>query len=437
MRLTNITHARLPEGRLSSCTVPVTRTGRRLPVSFDQGMHVGAGSRPGTWMGVALELPAPVLHEDLGRAWAGVVARHHTLRTVFSTGDDGGVRLHEARDAAQPLWARHDVGPAGTRAALQELVDGACAPLARPSHRLCLVEPPDGPVVVVLAADHAHVDAWSLPVLARDLLDALADVRAGRPPGTDRPPAASFAEHTRELAARPAAPARVAQRWGRILADGGGTMPVFPLPLGDLAHPAPETVTTREVLGARALARLEARAEALGVRLLALLVSVLTRATLELAGRPLRAVLPVHSRTDPRWRDAVGWFITNSVLECADADPRAGRAAVREALELGSHALEPILRPHGGMPVPAGMFMLSYMDYRRLPVSLPAELRAQHVSASAPTTGVQVWFVVGADGLHLRARFPGTPAARSSVEAWLTAVGEGLRAEASATPRER
>ncbi|OLT07252.1 hypothetical protein BJF77_03000 [Kocuria sp. CNJ-770] len=214
-------------------------------------------------------------------------------------------------------------------------------------------------------------------------------------------------------------------------------MPVFPLPLGDLAHPAPETVTTREVLGARALARLEARAEALGVRLLALLVSVLTRATLEPAGRPLRAVLPVHSRTDPRWRDAVGWFITNSVLECADADPRAGRAAVREALELGSHALEPILRPHGGMPVPAGMFMLSYMDYRRLPVSLPAELRAQHVSASAPTTGVQVWFVVGADGLHLRARFPGTPAARSSVEAWLTAVGEGLRAEASAAPRER
>jgi hypothetical protein len=208
-------------------------------------------------------------------------------------------------------------------------------------------------------------------------------------------------------------------------------MPVFPLPLGELGVPVPEIVTTREVLDAPGLARLEARADGLGVRPLVLLVSVLTRTTLELAGGPLRAVLPVHSRTDPRWRDAVGWFITNSVLECADPDPRACRAAVREALELGSHALEPILRPHGGMPVPPGMFMLSYMDYRRLPVSLPPELQAQHVSASAPTTGVQVWFVAAETGLHLRARAPDTPEARSPVEAWLAAVDEGLRAEAS------
>lgn len=431
MRLTNITHARLPEGRLSSCTVPAAGTGRPLPVSFDQGMHVGAGPRPGSWMAVAVELSAPATAAQLGGAWAGVVERHHTLRTVFSTDDDGRVRLHEIADAVRPVWTRHEVGAAGTRAALQSVVDGACSPLARPSHRLCLIEPADGPPVVVLAADHAHLDAWSLPLLARDLLDGLGDLRAGRPVGAGRAPAASFAEHTRELAARPAAPQHVVRRWARILADGGGVLPVFPLPLGDLGVPAPEAVTTRDVLDADGLARLEARADEVRVRLLDLVVSVLTRATADLAGRPLRAVLPVHSRTEPRWRDAVGWFITNSVLECPDPDPQACRAAVRETLELGSHALEPILRPHGGMPVPPGMFMLSYLDYRRLPATLAPELRAQHISASAPTTGVQVWFVVGDGGLHLRARCPDTAQARSSVEAWLDAVGEGLRAEAS------
>ncbi|WP_298589828.1 condensation domain-containing protein [uncultured Kocuria sp.] len=430
MRLTSITHARLPEGRLSSCTVPATGTGRPLPVSFDQGMHVGAGARPGSWMAVAVELSAPVTGAELGAAWAGVVERHHTLRTVFSAGEDGRVRLHEIADPVQPVWTRHEVGAEGTRAALQTVADDACSPLARPSHRLCLIEPADGPVVVVLAADHAHVDAWSLPLLARDLLDGLDDLRAGRPVGADRAPAASFAEHTRELAARPAAPPHVARRWARILADGGGAMPVFPLPLGDLGDPGPETVTTRDVLDADGLARLEARADALRVRLLVLVVSVLTRATAELAARPLRAVLPVHSRTEPRWRDAVGWFITNSVLECSDPDPRVCRAAVRETLELGSHALEPILRPHGGMPVPPGMFMLSYLDYRRLPATLAPELRAQHISASAPTTGVQVWFVVGEGGLHLRARCPGTEEARRSVRAWLDAVAAGLRAAA-------
>ena len=431
MRLTNITHARLPEGRLSSCRIPASHTGRRLPVSFDQGMHVGAGPRPGTWMAVSLELAAPVTTTELGRAWAGVVERHPTLRTVFSTDDDGRPRLHEIADAVEPVWAGHDVGPLGTRATLQKVVDDACSPLARPSHRLCLIEPADGPVVVVVAADHAHVDAWSLPLLARDLVDGLADVRAGRPAGTGRAAAAAFVEHTRELAARPPAPPGVVERWEQILADGGGTMPVFPLPLGDLGTPVPETVTTEDVLDADGLERLEARAGELSVRLLDLVVSVLTRAAADLAGRPLRAVLPVHSRTEPRWRDAVGWFITNSVLECASSDPRVCRAAVRETLELGSHALEPIMRPHGGMPVPPGMFMLSYLDYRRLPVALAPELRAQHISASAPTTGVQVWFVVGDSGLHLRARYPGTAEARRSVGSWLDAVVRGLRAEAS------
>ncbi|MEX5256030.1 condensation domain-containing protein [Kocuria arenosa] len=434
MRLTSITHARLPEGRLSSCTVPATDSGRPLPVSFDQGLHVGAGPRPGSWMAVAVELTAPVDAAQLGEAWAGVVRRHHTLRTVFSADDDGRVRLHEIADAVHPVWTRHEVGAAGTRAALRAVADAACSPLARPSHRLCLIEPAAGPVVVVLAADHAHVDAWSLPLLARDLLDGLDDVRAGRPPGAGRAPAASFAEHTRELAAGPPAPPRVVRRWERILADGDGALPVFPLPLGDLGAPAPETVTTHDVLDAEGLARLEARADALHVRLLVLVVSVLTRATAELAGRPLRAVLPVHSRTAPRWRDAVGWFITNAVLECSDPDPQSCRAAVREALELGSHALKPILRPHGGMPVPPGMFMLSYLDYRRLPAALAPELRAQHISASAPTTGVQVWFVVGEGGLHLRARYPGTEEARASVEAWLSAVGAGLRAHACPEP---
>ncbi|MEB2525668.1 condensation domain-containing protein [Kocuria rosea] len=434
MRLTSITHARLPEGRLSSCTVPAEGAGRPLPVSFDQGMHVGAGPRPGSWMAVAVELPAPVDAAHLGEAWAGVVRRHHTLRTVFSADDDGRIRLHEIADAVRPVWTRHEVGAAGTRAALQAVADAACSPLARPSHRLCLIEPAAGPAVVVLAADHAHVDAWSLPLLARDLLDGLDDLRAGRPAGAGRAPAASFAEHTRELAARPPAPPHVVRRWARILADGDGALPVFPLPLGEPGAPAPETVTTHDVLDAEGLARLEARADGLHVRLLVLVVSVLTRATAELAGRPLRAVLPVHSRTEPHWRDAVGWFITNSVLECSDPDPQACRAAVRETLELGSHALEPILRPHGGMPVPPGMFMLSYLDYRRLPATLAPELRAQHISASAPTTGVQVWFVVGEGGLHLRARYPGTGQARSSVEAWLGAVGAGLRAQARPEP---
>lgn len=424
MRLTNITHARLPEGPISSCSLVVTELGREVPVSFDQGMHAGGGPRPGTWMAVSFTLPGPATRDELGGAWRRVAYRHHTLRTVFESDDVSHLRLREIPGEPVVQWHDHASSPDGARQVLGAVLDEGCSPFARPPHKLCFIDAPEAPTVI-LAADHCHVDAWSLPLLAHDFLAALEAEKQGMPlQETDQ--AASFAEHTAELARRPAAPPEVAERWREILADGDGTMPVFPLPLGEVDPLPQETVTTRDLLDAAGLAAFEQRAQGLQQRPLTLLVSAMTRATADLAGRPLRAVLPVHSRTDERWRDAVGWFITNSVLVSSDPALPACRSAVREALALGSHALEPIMRPYGGMPVPAGMFMISYLDYRRLPAALPASLNAQHVSASAPTNGVQVWFVAAEDGLHLRARYPDTPEARESVSRWLTAVADHL-----------
>lgn len=420
MRLTNITHARLPHGPVSSCSVQAAQRGRELPISFDQGMHAGAGDRPGTWMAVSFVLPGPVTRDQLGAAWLRVVHRHHTLRTSFTTDDDGALHLHELTGDLTVGWVERELG--GTRDTLMRVLDEGCSPLAVPPQRMCFIDAPEAPTVV-LAADHSHVDAWSLPILAHDFLAALEAERQGMPL-QEAIVAASFADHTRELSQRPPAPQEVTDRWSAVLADGGGTMPVFPLPLGTL-HPRPaETVTTRELLDAPGLAAFEDRARGLQQRPLTLLVAAMTRATRDLAGAPLRAVLPVHSRTEERWRDAVGWFITNSVLVSTDPDLGSCRDAIKAALALGSHALEPILRPYGGMPVPPGMFMLSYLDYRRLPASVPSSLRAQHISASAPTDGVQVWFVASEDGLHLRARYPDTPEARESVSLWLTTVAD-------------
>ncbi|MDO5617598.1 peptide synthetase [Kocuria sp.] len=459
MYLTNITHAALPEGIVASCallapvsTDPIsTDQCRELPISFDQRMHVSAGDRPGTWMAVSFELPGPATRQDIGAAWLRVIQRHHTLRTFFDGGgfDGGGptpaataattahdvdsLRLLEVPEPLGVRWEEHNTAVSGTRAILRSVLDRGCSPMARPAHRLCVIEPTatdprtaDAVPTVVIAADHAHLDAWSLPVLAHDFLEALVHTKS---PARDTPvePAAAFWQHTRELAARAPSPEKIKQRWQEILAAGSGAMPVFPLPLGELEPTPPECVTTSQVLDARQLAEFEHAAEHHGQRPLTLVVSAMTQATTSLAEAPLRAVLPVHSRTDPQWRDAVGWFITNSVVESDNPDLPACRTAIREALSLGSYALEPMMRPYGGMPVPPGMFMISYLDYRRLPAALPASLNPQHVSASAPTNGVQVWFVVTDAGLHLRARYPDTPQAQESVNRWLAAVAHHLR----------
>ncbi len=432
MRLTNVALMSLPAGRLHSYGVrTASDPGRPLPVSFDQRRHVTEGQRPGSWMAVAVRLRAPAGLDELGSAWDAVVARHGTLRTVFSLEYDDELTLH-AVDVAPGTWVEHPV-PRGrvTREVLREVLDATCRPFDRPAHRLAVVRPeptdPDQRPAVVVASDHAHVDMWSLLVLVRDLLTCLDDLRAGRAPGAELPPVPTFADHTRALIDLPREPPHVRRRWFGILDAEGGLMPAFPLPLG-ASYPVPaEVVEVRDVLDTAGLQRFSERARAEEVRMAALATSVLTRVTAELAGRPLRAVFPVHSRHEKRWHEACGWFITNAVIESDDPDPRACATAVKEAIGLGSWPLGPILAPYGGMPVRPGMFALSWLDTRRLPVSVDPALELQYVSAAIRTDGVMVWFVVNDTGMHLRARYPDTPEARESVGRWLDAVETGLR----------
>jgi mycolipenoyl-CoA---2-(long-chain-fatty acyl)-trehalose mycolipenoyltransferase / long-chain-acyl-CoA---trehalose acyltransferase len=474
MRLTSVTRMHLPHGSLHSYVVRAAGPlGRALPVSFDQRRHVSEGPRPASWMAVAFRLPDGIDRDALGRAWMRVVARHGTLRTVFVADDPAAgvdpdrLALHEVElvadgwtphpassdaqlltaragdAAARPLRAGQEelCTPEELRMLLRRVLDDACTPFARPSHRLCVVEPAGGGApTVVIGADHAHVDMLSWQVLVRDLTAAALAERdgveregvqhAGAEPAVSAAP--PFAEHTAELAAMPPAPAEIAERWTRILAAEGGALPRFPLPLGDVSRPGPAHVEVRDVLDAARLERFDARAAAAGVRPIALAVSVLAAVTARLAdGAPLRAVFPVHSRHERRWHDAVGWFITNAVLEAADPDPAACATAVREAVALGSYPLAPILAPYGGMPMRPGMFALSWLDARRLPVPADPAWEIQHVSAAVEVDGVMAWFTVTERGLQMRCRFPDTAVAAANVGRWLDAVVAGLRAAAS------
>jgi mycolipenoyl-CoA---2-(long-chain-fatty acyl)-trehalose mycolipenoyltransferase / long-chain-acyl-CoA---trehalose acyltransferase len=430
MRLTTVAQMSLPSGRLRSLRVRVAgERGRELPVSFDQGRHVGGGDRPGSWMALAFRLPGAPSERAVEEAWLGVVGRHGTLRTAFDRAADGVLRLHEI-DVESTGWSEHPI-PDGTdpRSALRALLDGECRPFATPSSLLCLVDPAPGDAdartVCVIASDHSHVDMWSLAVLGRDLLSRLGDETAGLMDPEESIPA--FADHTAALEAMPPAPESVRDDWAALLATTGGLMPAFPLPLGRLTAPLEAVVEIRDVLGPEELQRFEATARERGVRAIALATSALASATRRLSGAPLRAVFPVHSRFEERWRHSVGWFITNSILECEDSDPMSCAADVTRAITLGGYPLAPILEPYGGMVEPPGMFAISWLDVRRLPVALPDGLEAQYVSAVISTDAVMIWFIVNAAGLHLRCRYPDTPEARGSLAAWLDALEADLR----------
>lgn len=438
MRLTSVARMGTRAGRVSSYSLiavppekPVAPEDR-LTISFDQARHVGFGSRPGSWMAVALTLLEPATQHQIAEAWRAVVARHQTLRTVFlRDGPDSDLVLTET-DILDGDWERlteSTVSADQVRQTLRAHFDEVCEPFARPAHRLCVVETPGRPPQVVVGADHSHVDAWSLLLLARDLTACLADVIAGeRSPGADLPPTEPFSAHTAMLEARTDPPREVLDRWQQILRAGGDSMPGFPLPLGDLSSPREQVVEVCDVVDAEELSRLEAHAADHGVRLISLAVSVLTRLSLEHAGQALRTVFPVHSREERRWFDSVGWFITNAVLENDDPALESSQRAVKEAIRLGSTPLTPIMRPYGGMPAGPGMFAMSWLDHRRLPVAVDEGLDTQHVSAVIRTDGVMIWFVANSNGLHLRCRYPDTEEARTTIPRWLEQVVAGMRA---------
>lgn len=430
MRLTNVSQMTLPLGRLSTLKFQVRVDHERpVPISFDQRRHVGLGDRPASWMAIAFRVPLGTSRSDLETAWRAVVDRHGTLRTVFELSDDGEMSLHEA-EVVGAEWREHPV-PAGTttRQIIREVFDVECRSFARPSHVMALVEPElvasfgtDARPVVVVGADHSHLDMWSLAVIVRDFSASL----AGDVLRVDVEAAECFAAHTALLEQKHDVPAQVMKRWHEILDDGGGYMPTFPMPLGDVSVTQPEVVEIRDVLDSVASASFEQRAASLGVRPTALAMSVLTRETFAVSGQHLRAVFPVHSRMDRRWAESVGWFITNSVLEITDTDPAACAAALKEALVLGSYPLAPIFASTGGMPEPPGMFAVSWLDMRRLP-AMEKGVEIQYVSAAIKTDGVMIWFALNDDGLHLRCRYPDTDIARHNVGRWLDAVVAGLQ----------
>lgn len=409
----------VPPGHLATYEVAIGADREALPISFDQARHVGHGDRDASWMALAMRWTDPLDRERLGAAWLKVIDRHSTLRSVFHQDELGG--LHLRRVTVVPgRWVDHP-DDAPIREALRTILDSTCRPFARPSHRLCTVAHDDDTTTVVIASDHSHVDMWSLAVLASDLVTYYDDLKASLPP------ARSFADHTQSLRERPPAPREVRDEWSRIITDGGGVMPRFPLPLGDISRKQAAVVEIRDVLDADETAVATQTARDQGVRLLALALSAMTAVTRELAQAPFRAVFPVHSRYDTSWFDAVGWFITNSVIESDDPNPVVCQDRVRASLALGTHSLADVLADFDGMPESAGMFALSWLDVGRMPVRVPGPMRAQYVSARIMTDGVMVWFIVNDDGLHLRARYPDNSTSRDSMTRWLDAVVERLR----------
>lgn len=292
----------------------------RVPASFGQQRLwvTEAMGDAGTAYHVplALRLSGALDPEVLAGALGDVVARHESLRTVFTEDAEGVLqRVLPVSEAGTPLVVREsgdarDVRPDPTPFALdRELpVRAELFPTGVDEH------------VLILVLHHIAADGWSMGPLLRDLSMAYAARAMGRAPGWEPIPVqyADYALWQRSLLGDPGQPDSVAGRqlahWSAAL-EGLAEQNGFP---ADRARPARSSGRGGRVpvvvdpAAHRALTELAADSGASGFMVLhAALVALMTRLG---GGNDIAVGTPVAGRTDESLAELIGFFVNTLVL---------------------------------------------------------------------------------------------------------------------------
>ncbi|GAA1982911.1 condensation domain-containing protein [Nocardiopsis rhodophaea] len=432
-----------------------------VPPSLNQRFHLETERRqedgPRHWLACAfdLEAGAAVDPEALRKAFVFWVRRHETLRSGFRPSPDGTAIERFILPAEDFDLEARDGGAYATTDALRNRLshrlDEACRALSWPSYLFATVLRPSG-ATVFCGFDHCNADAYSLAIAVRELGESYRAFASGTMP--DLPAVGSYVDycaHEQEAVGSP--PDRddpIVRRWAEFFAACGGTTPTFPLDLG-LApgERRPQGTDTRHLLDGPSADEFERVCEETGGSLFSGVLAAAGLAAHRLgAGDELRLCVPMHTRHDERWTNAVGWFTTVAPvtldisgaipakeaggIPCSDAFAtrvHAARAGFRAARDLAQRPVAHVLAALGEefTRTRDDVFMLSFVDYRPVPGSEHhAAANAHHLSAVTMADDAQFWVTRTHEGLFLRSRYPDDPVAENAVLSFADALAAAM-----------
>ncbi|WP_329168719.1 non-ribosomal peptide synthase/polyketide synthase [Streptomyces sp. NBC_01267] len=310
-------------GRARPALSPYERP-EAVPLSFAQRrlwfLHRMDAAAATYHIPLALRLTGTLDRPALDQALADVVARHESLRTVFS--EVGGVPCQRVLDPAavrlrvRPTVATQGGLPQGLAESARQPFDLATEPPLRAE--LFALAPDEH--VLLLVMHHIAADGWSTGPLARDLAEAYAARCEGRT--ADRPTLpVQYADYTlwqRELLGDAADPrSRFAEQldyWKRQLSD----LPeLLQLP-ADRPRPAVAGWQGDHIgleLDAELHSNLVELARSTGTSLFMVLQAALAALYTRLgAGTDIPIGSPIAGRTDEALDDLVGFFVNTLVL---------------------------------------------------------------------------------------------------------------------------
>jgi mycolipenoyl-CoA---2-(long-chain-fatty acyl)-trehalose mycolipenoyltransferase / long-chain-acyl-CoA---trehalose acyltransferase len=288
-----------------------------------------------------------------------------------------------------------------------------------------------------LCMDHLHIDAMFMGVVFTEIYLMYAALVAGEDP-ISLPDAGSYQDYCvrqHRYTSALTSDSPLVRAWIQFFENNDGTLPEFPLPLGDRSVPCTGDLMTVQLMDARQTDRFESACIAAGARFCGGVFACTALAEYELTGaETFYRITPTDTRSTPAEFWTNGWFtahipITVPVAPTSFADTaRAAQVSFDSGKELAKVPFDRVLelapwlrRPQAGFP------MLSFLDAGIPPLSAFATSQLDGLNAtvyrdSRIPAQAGMWVNRLPEGTLLTVVFPKNPVARESVTRYIAAL---------------
>lgn len=285
--------------------------------------------------------------------------------------------------------------------------------------------------------DHLHTDPAMVSGIYTEIVMMYRAIAGGAPP-LQLPATAShddFCRREREYTSALTVDSPQVRKWIEFAENNGGTMPDFPLPLGDPSVAYGTAVITEQLLDLEQTDQFEALCLGSGARFSGGLFACAALAQYELTGAEIYyGITPTDKRRTPAEYMTMGWF-SGAIPFTVPVDPtsftetaRAAQASFDSNIDLAHvpyhHVLElaPWLKDRG-----PNYTMINYMDAGLPPLSAVAASHLDEANACAycdPRSPAYLYMTVIRlfDEVTMMVFFQDNPVARDSVTRWVEAL---------------
>lgn len=223
--------------------------------------------------------------------------------------------------------------------------------------------------------------------------------------------------------------------WIDFAAANGGTLPSFPLPLGDLSIPTAGELVTVRLLDGEQTQRFESALTDVGARFSGGVFACAALAHNEITGgETYYGVTPVDTRSTPAELTTTGWFTgllpvtVPAAATSFDDAARAAQASFDSGVALARVPFDRVVElapPEAGLGRPKpGNLVMSYLDASIAPLSTVAnsdlDFRIHHEGRVSHQ--VSVWVNRLVHETTMTVLYPNNPVARESVERYIAAT---------------